>query len=80
MKRIVVEELANGKTQYRVETDRKFFGLIKTKWHTDTTSHYMADGDYVTVNAVFEDLIAARICAGFPIEENQVVSRNYIYE
>ena len=55
-------------------------GLIKTKWHTDTISHYMADGDYVTVNAVFDDLTAARICAGFQIEENQVLSRTYIYE
>lgn len=80
MKRIVVEELANGDVKYIVETDRKFFGWFKTKWHTDTIKKYKADGDFVTLPAIFDDIDSARMFAGFPIKDKQVISRDYIYE
>lgn len=54
MKRIVEETLENGEKQYRVETDRRFFGLIKTNWHTDSV--YLGYPYDTTCNAVFGTL------------------------
>jgi hypothetical protein len=34
MKRIVEETLANGKKQYRVQSNKRFFGLISCDWYT----------------------------------------------
>jgi len=55
MKRIVEETLADGTKQYRVEKNTKFFGLIKTDWHTDTFYY----GWETELPAVFNSLEAA---------------------
>ena len=34
MKRIIEETLANGKKRYRVQSNKKFFGLITCDWYT----------------------------------------------
>ena len=34
MERIVKEILVNGDIRYKIESNRTFFGLIPTKWHT----------------------------------------------
>ena len=58
MKRIVEETLADGTKQYRVEKNTKFFGFIKTDWHTDTF-YYVGDGWDAELPAVFNSLEAA---------------------
>ena len=74
MKRIVEETLENGEKQYRVETDRRFFGLIKTNWHTDTV--YLGYPYDTTCNAVFCTLREAQIHCG--INPNPVIKREVI--
>lgn len=36
MKRIIKEELKDGTIQYRVESNRIFFGLVPCKWYSCT--------------------------------------------
>lgn len=75
MRRIVKETLSNRDIKYRVETDRCFFGLIKCKWHTDTVTIPMSDGD-ITVLAVFDTLKEAQIHCG--IDPNPVIREEII--
>lgn len=75
MKRIVKETFKDGKVQYRVETDRCFFGLIKCGWHTDTTPVGM--DEYITeIGAIFNTLEEAQKFCG--IDPNPVVNREVI--
>lgn len=76
-KRIIEETLSDGKVQYRVETNRTFFGLIKTDWHTDS---YTVDlGTYSFEKyAVFATLGDAQEYCG--IDRNPVVKRTLIVE
>jgi hypothetical protein len=77
MKRIVEETLADGTKQYRVEKNTKFFGLIKTDWHTD--SYYCGDPGYeATFDAVFNTLDEAeRFVYGKP-KSKEIVNRKIL--
>lgn len=77
MKRIIKETLDNGDIQYRVETNRCFFGLFKCKWHTDTCIHFYGDIE-IRCAAVFNTLREAQIYCG--IDPNPVVKRQIIEE
>lgn len=74
MKRIVEETLENGEKQYRVETDRTFFGLIKTNWHAD--SIYLGYPYDITCAAVFGTLREAQVHCGInpnPVKERKIL-------
>lgn len=59
MKRIVEEALANGKKQYRVQSNKRFFGLISCDWYTiDTPVGSIGCG--AMVPAVFNNLETAQ--------------------
>lgn len=73
-KRIVEETLENGEKQYRVETDRWFFGLLKCDWYTDSV--YLGYPYDTTCNAVFGTLREAQIHCG--INPNPVIKREVI--
>lgn len=77
MRRIVKETLKDGKVQYRVETNRRLFGLIKSKWHTDTTPVGM--DEYITeIGAIFNTLEEAQRFCG--IDPNPIISREIVSE
>ena len=64
MKRIVKETLSNSEVQYRVQSNKRFFGLITCKWYTvdffwNPTSSY----DLIRCKAVFKTLEEAKVCA-----------------
>lgn len=78
MKRIVEEKILNGKTRYRVETNR-IFGFIPCKWYTDTV--YDAEHD-MTFEAVFDSISDAYIHIGLNregIDPDGVISRKIVY-
>ena len=77
MKRIVEETLANGEKQYRVETNKRFFGLITCNWYTD--SYYIGEpGVEAHVDAVFGSLDEAEIFAFGKCKSREVVERKVI--
>ncbi len=77
MKRIVEETLANGEKQYRVETNKRFFGLIICNWYTDT--YYVGEPDCrYNVDAVFGTLDEAEIYAYGKLKSREVVERKVI--
>lgn len=75
MKRIIEEILANGERQYRVESNRWFFGLLKCKWHTETITIPYDYGD-VHCEAVFKTLREAQIHCG--INPNPIIKRKIV--
>lgn len=77
MRRIVEETLADGTKQYRVEKNTKFFGLIKTDWHTDSY-HYGEPGCAALFNAIFATLNEAeRFAYGKP-KSKEIVNRKIL--
>lgn len=77
MKRIVKETLKNGEIQYRVETNRMFFGLIPCEWYTCLTWYVTAKYcEYVPCDAIFNTLREAQIFCG--IDPNSVVHTEII--
>lgn len=77
MKRIVEETLANGKKQYRVETNKRFFGLITCNWYTDTY-YYGEPGVCATLDAVFGTLEEAEIHAFGKRKSDKIIDRKII--
>lgn len=77
MKRIVEETLADGSTQYRVETNKTFLGLITTKWHTDSF-YYVGDGWDANLPAVFDSLEEAESHAFGRIKSKEIISRKVL--
>lgn len=77
MKRIVKEILKNGKVQYRVEKNTKFFGLIPCKWHTCTVTFSCDFGD-ITCESIFNTLEEAQEFYG--INNNPVIEREVLTE
>lgn len=77
MRRIVEETLADGTKQYRVETNKTLFGLITTKWHTDTV-FIVGDGWDANVPAVFDTLEQAEIHVYGKKKSKEVVSRKVL--
>lgn len=75
MKRIIEEILANGERQYRVESNRCLFGLLKCKWYTETVTIPYMWGD-VCCKAVFKTLREAQIYCG--INPNPVIKREIV--
>ena len=73
MRRIVEEILSNGERQYRVESNRRFFGLFKCKWYTETIPYDYGD---VHCEAVFKTLREAQIHCG--IDPNPVIKRKIV--
>ena len=77
MKRIVEETLANGEKQYRVETNKRFFGLITCNWYTDT--YYVGEPGCGSIfDAVFGTLAEAEIHAFGKCKSREVISRKVI--
>lgn len=70
-KRIVEETLENGKTQFKVETNRNFFGF-KTKWHVCTTTISTVYGDSV-YKAIFPTLEEAQSYIGVELVSKKKV-------
>ncbi len=75
MKRIIKEELKDGTIQYRVESNRIFFGLIPCKWYT-CTAVILSGGITISCDAVFSSLKEAQIYAG--IDPNPIVKRTLL--
>ena len=74
MKQIIEETLGDGGKQWRVVTDRCFFGLFHRKWRTDSYPHY---AEYVRIPAVFKTLEEAEnFVYGKP--ENKVIERRVL--
>lgn len=77
MKRIVEETLANGEKQYRVETNKCFFGLITCNWYTDT--YYAGNYEYgFNTDSVFRTLDEAEIHAFGKCKSREVINRKVI--
>ena len=77
MKRIVEETLANGKKQYRVEKNTRFFGLIERNWYTDT--YFIGEpGAGTHVDAVFDTLDEAEIFVFGKPKSKEIVNRKVI--
>lgn len=70
-KRIVEETLQNGKKQFKVETDRNFFGF-KTKWHVCTYTILSVYGDSVC-KAIFPTLEEAQKYIGVELVSKKKV-------
>lgn len=70
-KRIVEETLENGKTQFKVETNRSFFGF-KTKWHVCTYTSLSVYGDSVC-KAIFPTLEEAQNYIGVELVSKKKV-------
>lgn len=77
MRRIVEETLSNGERQYRVESNRRLFGLLKCKWYTETVAIPYMEGS-IHCAAVFKTLREAQAHCG--INPNPVVSRKIVAE
>lgn len=77
MRRIVEETLSNGCKQYRVESNRRFFGLLKCNWYTETVTIPYGLGD-IRCEAVFNTLREAQIHCG--MDPNPVINRKIIVE
>lgn len=75
MKRIIKEELKDGTIQYRVESNRIFFGLVPCKWYSCTVIIPYEYGE-IHCDAVFSSLEEARIFAG--IDPNPIISRTLL--
>lgn len=75
MKRIIEEELKDGTIQYRVESNRMFFGLILCKWHTCTVTIPYGYAE-IFCYAVFNTLEEAQVFAG--INPNPVIKRTLL--
>lgn len=73
-KRIVEETLENGKTQFKVETNRNFFGF-KTKWHVCTHTSSTVYGDFVS-KAIFSTLEEAQNYIGVELVSKKKVVFN----
>lgn len=78
MKRIIKETLQNGKVQYRVESNRMFFGLIPCGWYTCSTMYISNSGVEVSCDAVFDTLREAQIHCG--IDPNPIIEREIVSE
>jgi len=78
MKRIVEETLANGEKQYRVETNKRFFGLITCNWYTD--NYYVGEPGcfFTNYDAVFGSLDEAELYAFGECKSREVVERKVI--
>ena len=75
MRRIIEEELKDGSIQYRVESNRMFFGLIPCKWYTCTVTIPYGYAE-VSCDAVFNTLEEAQIFVG--INPNPVIKRTIL--
>lgn len=75
MKRIIEEELKDGTIQYRVESNRMFFGLIPCKWYTCTVTIPYGYAE-IFCYAVFNTLEEAQVFAG--INPNPVIKRTLL--
>lgn len=76
MRQIIEETLGDGSKQWRVVTDRCFFGLFHCKWRTEyyQLPYYV---EYVRIPAVFKTLEAAEIFVyGKP--EDKVIERRVL--
>lgn len=71
MKRIVEETLANGKKQWRIQSNKRFFGLITCDWYTINIPVGGIDWD-AEVPAVVDSLELAQKIA-FGKSSNEVV-------
>lgn len=58
MKRIVEETLVNGKKRYKVQSNKKFFGLITGDWYNINIP--IGDGWDAMVPAIFNNLETAQ--------------------
>jgi hypothetical protein len=77
MRRIVEETLADKTKQYRVEKNTRFFGLIKSDWHTDT--FYVGEAGFGSyLDAVFTTLDEAEAFAYGKPKNKEVVERKVI--
>lgn len=76
MKRIVKEIKKDGSIQYRVESNKRFFGLFNSKkWHTCTITCYSNYGELV-LEAVFDSIEEAEIFCGLstnPVVKSEVI-------
>lgn len=79
MKQIVEETKANGKKQYRVLTDRCFFGLFHCKWRTDKYTECWGEVTWKK-DAVFSTLKEAQeyVYGSEIVNGENVVSRKII--
>ncbi len=73
-KRIIKETCKDGTVQYRVETNKNFFGF-RTKWHT--CKYTVGYNQYeATVDAIFNSLEDAEKYCG--IDPNPIINREIV--
>ena len=79
MKQIVEETKANGKKQYRVLTDRCFFGLFHCKWKTDKKTESCMEHTWKE-DAIFNTLKEAQehVYGRETVNGENVVSRKIV--
>lgn len=76
-RRIVKENLFNGNTRYKVESNRVLW-IIPVPWHTVQWFDYREWDTCVPTQAIFKHLKDARKFCGLD-NENEVITREIIY-